>query len=263
MAQPPSYDFFKKKSKKTEKGTKEDKSESNEIRLNRYIAKAGIASRREADELIAQGLVKVNGQVVTELGTKVQRTDTVVYEGKKLNPERLVYVLLNKPKDFITTTDDPEDRRTVMELVANACEERIYPVGRLDRNTTGLLLLTNDGELAKKLSHPSHQVKKVYHVLLDRPITPEDYEAIEQGLELEDGLAKVDDLAVLSPDRTAVGMEIHIGRNRIVRRMFEHLGYNVERLDRVTFAGLSKKDLDRGRWRYLTEKEVIRLKHFN
>ena len=261
MAQPPSYDFLKNKVRKLR--DEEDKPESNEIRLNRYIAKAGIASRREADELIANGQVKVNGIVVTELGSKVKRTDKVEYGGKKLNPERLVYVLLNKPKDFITTTDDPEDRRTVMDLVANACEERIYPVGRLDRNTTGLLLLTNDGELAKKLSHPSHGVRKVYHVLLDKPISEEDFETINNGVELEDGPAKVDQLALLSPDRTAVGMELHIGRNRIVRRIFEHLGYSVERLDRVTFAGLTKKDLDRGRWRYLTEKEVVRLKHFN
>lgn len=233
-----------------------------EMRLNRYIAKSGICSRREADALIEQGLVKVNGKPVTELGFKVKMTDTVKVKGKLIKPEKFVYVLLNKPKDFITTTDDPFDRKTVMQLVASACEERIYPVGRLDRNTTGLLLFTNDGELAEKLAHPSGNVKKVYQVDLDKPLTNEDFQKIVDGVELEDGKAYVDDLAIVSPDRRSVGIEIHIGKNRIVRRIFESLGYQVVKLDRVMYAGLTKKDLPRGKWRRLTEQEVIRLKHF-
>ncbi|NVJ85488.1 MAG: rRNA pseudouridine synthase [Algoriphagus sp.] len=233
------------------------------IRLNKYIANSGICSRREADELIAQGLVSVNGQVVTELGMKVQRNDRVVYNGKRINPEKPVYILLNKPKDFITTTEDPMERKTVMKLVENACEERIFPVGRLDRNTTGLLLFTNDGELAAKLSHPSNEIKKIYQVTLDKPLTKNDEEAIREGLTLEDGPAAVDDLQVLSLDRKILGLEIHIGRNRIVRRIFAHLGYDVVALDRVLYAGLDKKDLKRGNYRFLTEKEVMRLKFFS
>jgi 23S rRNA pseudouridine2605 synthase len=240
-----------------------DQSNSNEIRLNRYIANAGICSRREADQLIADGLIKVNNKVVTEMGFKVKPGDEVKYENKVLKREKFVYVLLNKPKDFITTTDDPEERKTVMDLVKNACDERIYPVGRLDRNTTGLLLLTNDGELAEKLSHPSHNVKKVYQVEIDKPITDEDFEKIKEGVDLEDGKAYVDDLAIITPDAQVLGIEIHLGRNRIVRRIFESLGYTVLRLDRVTYAGLTKKDLPRGNWRFLTEKEVIQLKHFS
>jgi 23S rRNA pseudouridine2605 synthase len=200
---------------------------------------------------------------VTELGFKVQPGDKVQMGQKLLKPEKIVYILLNKPKGFITTTDDEKDRRTVMQLVANACEERVYPVGRLDRNTTGLLLLTNDGELSKKLTHPSHNVKKIYQAELNRPLEAKDLEAILRGVMLEDGPAKVDDLAVLTPDQMQVGVEIHIGRNRIVRRIFEHLNYDVVRLDRVSFAGLTKKDLPRGTWRFLNEKEVIRLKHFS
>ncbi len=254
---PPRYDILPS----VNKGEKISADEKN-IRLNKSIADAGICSRREADKLIEAGEIKVNGKVVTELGFKVSRKDVVTYQGQKLKREKLVYVLLNKPKDFITTMDDPEDRKTVMELVKNAANERIYPVGRLDRNTTGLLLLTNDGELTKKLSHPSYNVKKIYQVDLDKPITEEHFEQIKQGLQLEDGEAKVDDIAVLSADGSVLGVEIHIGRNRIVRRIFEHLGYEVVRLDRVAYAGLTKKDLPRGKWRYLSQKELIRLKHF-
>lgn len=257
-ASPPVYESISS----LQKGKPKVSAEERNIRLNKYIADAGVCSRREADKLIEAGEIKVNGQLVTELGYKVSRMDVVTYGGKKLRAEKLVYVLLNKPKDFITTVEDPEDRKTVMQLVENACQERIYPVGRLDRNTTGLLLLTNDGELAKKLTHPSHNIKKIYQVDLDKPISEEDFEKIQQGLMLEDGEAKVDEIAILSKDQTILGVEIHIGRNRIVRRIFEHLGYEVLRLDRVMFAGLTKKDLPRGNWRYLSEKELIRLKHF-
>jgi 23S rRNA pseudouridine2605 synthase len=212
--------------------------------------------------MIEEGLIKVNGKVVTELGYKIKPTDIVQHSNQTLTKERPVYVLLNKPKDFITTTDDPGERKTVMDLVAKACKERIYPVGRLDRNTTGLLLLTNDGELADKLTHPSNEVKKVYQADLDRPLEKEDFEKILEGLKLEDGPAQVDDLAFVSSDHTSIGIEIHIGRNRIVRRIFEHLGYEVVKLDRVVYAGLTKKDLPRGNWRHLTEKEVVQLKFF-
>jgi len=211
--------------------------------------------------LIQKGLVIVNGEVIKELGYKVRRSDQVVFEGKRINPEKPVYVLLNKPKDFITTTEDPMDRKTVMALVENACEERIFPVGRLDRNTTGLLLFTNDGELAAKLSHPSNEIKKIYQVTLDKALTQKDEEAILEGITLEDGEVKVDDMQVLSKDRTILGLEIHIGRNRIVRRIFAHFGYEVVGLDRVMYAGLDKKDLKRGHYRFLTEQEVIRLKY--
>ena len=236
--------------------------DTDELRLNKYIANSGICSRRDADELIQKGVIKVNGEVVTEMGYKVQRQDRVTYNGKTINPEKPVYVLLNKPKDFITTTDDPMERKTVMQLVNNACSERIFPVGRLDRNTTGLLLFTNDGELAAKLSHPSGKIKKIYQVTLDKPLTSAHADAIVEGLTLEDGLVNVDDLQVLSKDRTILGLEIHVGKNRIVRRIFAHLGYEVIALDRVTYAGLTKKDLTRGKYRFLTEKEVINLKYF-
>jgi 23S rRNA pseudouridine2605 synthase len=250
---------------KKDKVKKEDKKkyiESESIRLNKFIANAGICSRREADELILSGVIKVNGKVVTEMGFKVKPDDVIKYGDKLLKREHLVYLLLNKPKDFITTMDDPQERKTVMQLVKNACKERIYPVGRLDRNTTGLLLLTNDGELAKKLSHPSHQVKKVYQVDLNKPLTDDDFEKILQGVELEDGKATVDELAILSSDGITIGLSIHIGKNRIVRRIFEHLGYDVVKLDRAMYAGLTKKDLPRGKWRFLTEKEVLGLKYF-
>jgi 23S rRNA pseudouridine2605 synthase len=232
------------------------------IRLNRYLSNAGIASRREADQFIQEGLVKVNGKVVTELGTKVMPGDSVKYGSKIISPEKPVYVLLNKPKDFITTTDDPQERRTVMALVANACKERIVPVGRLDRNTTGLLLFTNDGDLAQKLTHPSSNIKKIYLVELDKPIAEKDFEMIKSGkLRLFDGPVKVDDLAVTDHTRKILGIEIHEGRNRIVRRIFEELGYSVEKLDRVAYAGLTKKDLSRGKWRFLSAQEINRLKY--
>jgi len=233
------------------------------VRLNKYVANAGVCSRREADNLISLGEIRVNGKVVTELGTKVKLSDRVTYGGKSLNPEQPVYVLLNKPKNFITTTSDPEERKTVMQLVSNACNERIYPIGRLDRNTTGLLLLTNDGELADRLAHPSHNVKKLYQVDIDKPISDEDFFKIQEGVRLEDGLASVDEVGLVNDKRTSLGLQIHIGRNRIVRRIFEHLGYEVVRLDRVMYAGLTKKDLPRGHWRHLSEQEIIKLKHFS
>lgn len=228
------------------------------IRLNRYLGMSGVASRREADELIKAGVVTVNGVVVTELGTKVGPNDKVAYGGQRLSREAKRYVLLNKPKDFITTTDDPRDRRTVMALVEQACSERIYPVGRLDRNTTGLLLLTNDGDLAKKLTHPSHGAEKIYHATLDKAMTKADLDQLMAGVELEDGPAAADEARfVEGGGRREVGIKLHMGRNRVVRRMFEALGYQVVKLDRVVFAGLTKKDLPRGKWRHLTEKEVL------
>ncbi|RYU97612.1 pseudouridine synthase [Emticicia agri] len=261
----PNYNLDKMKSslpaRIQRKVEQEEKDSDGLIRLNRYISNAGIASRRDADELIASGQITVNGKEITEMGYKVKPSDVVKYGKKILNREKLVYLLLNKPKDFITTTEDPNERKTVMDLVANACEERVYPVGRLDRNTTGLLLLTNDGELAEKLSHPSNEIKKIYQVELDKPITDEHFEAIKNGVELEDGLIKADDLGLVTPDAEVVGIEIHSGKNRIVRRIFEHFGYEVLKLDRTTYAGLNKKDLPRGKWRFLTEKEVIRLKY--
>ena len=242
-------------------GIKKRKDENPELRLNRYIANAGICSRREADELIAAGEISVNGKVVTEMGHKVLKTDVVKYGKKVLNPEKMVYVLINKPKDYITTTDDPEERKTVLDLIKGACDERIYPVGRLDRNTTGLLLMTNDGELAKKLTHPSGNVKKIYQAELDRAITNDDFEKLQHGLQLEDGFIRPDEVGIVTADAMVVGLEIHSGHNRIVRRMFEHLGYEVQKLDRTVFAGLDKKDLPRGKWRFLSEKEVIKLKY--
>ena len=233
------------------------------VRLNRFIAQSGLCSRREADDLISTGQITVNGKVMDQMGYLVKSGDVVKYGRRLLNKEKLVYVLLNKPKDFLTTTEDPEERKTVMTLVENACKERIYPVGRLDRNTTGLLLLTNDGELSERLMHPSHNIRKIYQVDLDKPLTANDEAAVRAGVELEDGKASVDELEVLSKERDIVGLSIHIGRNRIVRRIFESLGYKVIRLDRVMYAGLTKKDLPRGTWRYLTEKEVINIKFFS
>ncbi|WP_040670140.1 pseudouridine synthase [Nitritalea halalkaliphila] len=241
---------------------KRNKTPKTSLRLNKFIANAGICSRREADTLIAEGEVKVNGEVVTALGAQVSPTDVVTYKGKRIYPEKPVYVLLNKPKDFITTTDDPLERKTVMNLVKSAGKERLFPVGRLDRNTTGLLLFTNDGELAAKLSHPSNKIKKIYQVTLDKPLTRGDEETILAGFELEDGAVQVDDMQVLSKDRRILGLEIHIGRNRIVRRIFAHFGYEVTALDRVMYAGLTKKDIKRGDYRFLTEKEVVNLKYF-
>jgi 23S rRNA pseudouridine2605 synthase len=259
---PPTYNLTPPKTSKKSEVPKKESGDDGKVRLNKFISNSGVCSRRDADMLIQMGEVSVNGKVITELGYKVEKTDVVKYNGQTLRSERPIYVLLNKPKDFITTTEDPEERQTVMALVKTACKERIYPVGRLDRQTTGLLLLTNDGELAKKLTHPSHKILKVYQADLDKPITQEDFEKISSGLELEDGPVKVDSIAVVSPDKKSIGLEIHEGRNRIVRRMFEHLGYEVVKLDRVMYAGLTKKDLPRGKWRYLSEKEVIRLKYF-
>lgn len=256
----PSYDLKKMQEIAQKKGQNKPMGPT---RLNKFIANAGICSRREADTLIAAGEVKVNGKIVTEMGYKVEKGDEVKYKGKSISGEAPAYVLLNKPKDFITTMHDPEGRKIVMDLVKGAAAERLYPVGRLDRPTTGLLLFTNDGELAKKLTHPSHKVQKLYEVTLDRPITKEDFVKLENGLELEDGLAKPVDVAIVGGGNDSiVGIEVHMGRNRIVRRMFEHLGYRVEKLDRVMYAGLTKKDIARGQWRYLSEKEVIQLKYF-
>jgi 23S rRNA pseudouridine2605 synthase len=258
--------FIESRLEKT-RGTKSEsvsrqKSDSDLIRLNKFLANAGVGSRREADEYIKMGLVTVNGVTITEMGHKVKPTDDVRYEGKKMKAEKLVYILLNKPKGFITTTDDPQERNTVMSLVASACKERIYPVGRLDRNTTGLLLLTNDGDLADKLTHPSYNAKKIYKVELDKPISKNDFQKIQEGVHLEEGRAVVDDLAIVSDDKKTVGIELHIGWNRIVRRIFEALDYQVVKLDRVVYAGLDKKDLGRGQWRFLKPEEVVMLKHF-
>ena len=231
------------------------------IRLNKYLANAGVCSRREADESITSGAVKVNGEVVTELGTKVKRSDEVLFNENPVSIEKKVYILLNKPKDYVTTSDDPQQRKTVMDLVKDACPERIYPVGRLDRNTTGVLLLTNDGELASKLTHPKFLKKKVYHVFLDKNVSTEDLQKIADGIELEDGEVHADSIEYADErDHSQVGIEIHSGRNRIVRRIFESLGYRVVKLDRVQFAGLTKKNLRRGDWRFLTEKEVDMLR---
>ena len=231
------------------------------IRLNKYLANAGVCSRREADEFIAAGVVKVNGEIVTELGTKVKRSDVVHFHDQQISIEKKVYVLLNKPKDYVTTSDDPQNRKTVMDLVKDACRERIYPVGRLDRNTTGVLLLTNDGELASKLTHPQYLKKKVYHVWLDKNVTAADMRLIADGVTLDDGEIRADAIEYASEtDRKQVGIEIHSGRNRIVRRIFESLGYKVLKLDRVFFAGLTKKNVRRGDWRFLTEQEVNMLR---
>ena len=232
-----------------------------QLRLNKFMANAGVCSRREADELIQKGLVKVNGNVVTELGVKITRNDVVEYNDKVVVAESKCYILLNKPNDTVTTSDDPNGRKTVMDLVKGACNERIYPVGRLDRNTTGVLLLTNDGDLASKLTHPKYVKKKIYQVWTDKPISEEDMQHIADGVELEDGPIHADAISYVSPtDRKQAGIEIHSGRNRVVRRIFESLGYHVVKLDRVYFAGLTKKNLPRGRWRYLTQEEVNFLK---
>jgi 23S rRNA pseudouridine2605 synthase len=230
------------------------------VRLNRYVANAGICSRREADVLIATGVVTVNGKIVTEMGYKVNPTDVVAYGGVPIKNETKKYLILNKPKDYITTMDDPEERRTVMELIRKACKERLYPVGRLDRNTTGILLFTNDGDMTAKLTHPKFDVRKVYHVTLDKKMTSEDYRTLSEGVDLADGFIKPDAVEFVGTGKFELGVEIHSGKNRIVRRMFEHLGYEVIKLDRVAFAGLTKKDLPRGKHRFLTEKEISFLK---
>ena len=242
--------------------TKSREEDDGLVRLNKYIANAGICSRREADDLISSGVVQVNGKTIVEMGYRVKPTDIIKYGGQTLKKERMVYLILNKPKDYITTADDPQKRRTVLELIQGACKERVYPVGRLDRATTGLLMFTNDGDLTKKLTHPKFGVRKIYHVELDKPLKRVDLDKIAEGLELEDGPIKVDEISYVANgiDKTQVGVEIHSGKNRIVRRIFEHMGYNVRKLDRVMFGSLTKKDLSRGRWRLLSDAEVGMLK---
>ncbi|MEI7963994.1 MAG: pseudouridine synthase [Chitinophagaceae bacterium] len=233
--------------------------------LNKYLAHCGVCSRRDAVMLIKEGKVKVNGTLATEPGYKIKETDEVHYNGKKLFvTKNLVYILLNKPKDFITTTDDPQGRKTVLQLIKNATTERVYPIGRLDRNTSGVLLLTNDGDLTQKLSHPSYEIKKIYEVKLDKVLNKEDFEKIVKGLTLEDGIVQIDSLAYAdAKDRSIIGIELHSGRNRIVRRIFEHLGYDVKGLDRVMYANLTKKNVERSKWRFLSEKEIRLLKYMN
>jgi 23S rRNA pseudouridine2605 synthase len=259
-------DGFKKRGagrgKREESFSEEVPLQDQKIRLNRFIANSGVCSRREADQLILMGIITVNGKAITELGYKVNPGDEVRHEGKLLHAEKPVYVLMNKPKGFLTTTNDPQERNTVMQIIGNAVKERIYPVGRLDRNTTGLLLLTNDGDLADKLMHPSYNAKKIYKVELDRPLTKADFQKIVDGVHLEEGRAIVDDLAIVSDDGKTIGVEIHIGWNRVVRRIFEALEYTVIKLDRSVYAGLDKKDLPRGHWRFLSREEVVRLKHY-
>jgi 23S rRNA pseudouridine2605 synthase len=245
----------------SKKESKANSDSSGLIRLNKFISNSGICSRREADEKIKMGLVSVNGETVTEMGHKVKPTDEVRYEGKRLKAEKPVYILVNKPKGYITTTDDPQERNTIMHLIEGACKERVYPVGRLDRNTTGLLLLTNDGDLADKLTHPSYNVKKIYKVELNKPLTKADFQKIQEGVHLEEGKAVPDDVAIVGDDNMTVGIELHIGWNRIVRRIFEALEYEVVKLDRVVYAGLDKKTIGRGEWRFLRPEEVVRLKH--
>ena len=231
-----------------------------EIRLNRFISQSGVCSRREADEFILAGVVTVNGQVVTELGTKILPTDEVRFNDEKLQGEKHVYIVLNKPKGYVTSLDDPHADKTVMDLLRDACSERVYPVGRLDKNSLGLLLITNDGDVTRQLTHPSYRKKKIYQVTLDKPLTRADMDTLTEGITLEDGDIFADEVAYASEDKKTVGVEIHSGRNRIVRRMFEHLGYTVQKLDRVYYAGLTKKNLKRGDWRFLTKDEVMRLK---
>lgn len=256
---------FKKKNKIQIKSRKKGEQKlpdfNEDIRLNKYISNAGVCSRRDADKYIAAGMVAVNGEIVTELGIKVKPGDDVRFDGQRLNPEKKVYLLLNKPKDYVTTTDDPHSDKIVMKLVKNACEERIYPVGRLDRNTTGLLLFTNDGNLSKKLTHPSHNMKKIYQVSLNKAVSKKHIEEIAKGIDLEDGFIAADAVSFIDKEaKTEIGIEIHSGKNRIVRRIFEHFGYRVKKLDRVFFAGLTKKNLPRGKWRFLNEKEIKFLK---
>ncbi len=253
--------YSKPKSTQPKTGNIPKKKNTDEMRLNRFVANAGVCSRREADTYISAGMVTVNGKPVVELGVKVKPTDEVRFDGRLLNPEKKVYLLLNKPKNYVTTTDDPHADKIVMELVKNACPERIYPVGRLDRNTTGVLLFTNDGDLSKRLTHPSHNMKKIYQVSLDRPVEAGHLDEILNGIELEDGPIAADDISYISnEEKTEVGIEIHSGKNRIVRRIFEHFDYRVKKLDRVYFAGLTKKNLPRGKWRFLSEKEIQFLK---
>lgn len=253
----------KPKSSNTTKGSREN--QDGLIRLNKFIANSGICSRREADQLIETGVISVNGKIITELGYKISPTDIINYGGETVKREKTVYILINKPKDYITTSDDPMDRKTVLHLIKGACPERVYPVGRLDRASTGVLLLTNDGELTKKLTHPRYEKKKIYHVVLDKPLKMSDMQRITDGVELEDGFVKVDEINYVTgaASKKEVGIELHSGKNRIIRRIFESLDYKVIKLDRVYFAGLTKKDLPRGRWRFLSEKEVSMLKMGN
>ncbi len=240
--------------------TRKKSEEKEGIRLNKYIANAGICSRREADTLIATGVVRINGEICTQLGTRVMSGDKVEFGGETLSSQKKVYLLMNKPKDYITTTDDPQERKTVMELIKDACRERIYPVGRLDRQTTGVLLFTNDGEMAKRLTHPSHGARKIYHVRLDKNITKNDLRSIAEGVELEDGFVHVDEINLIAETKNEVGIQLHSGKNRVVRRIFDKFGYKVVKLDRVLFAELTKKDLSRGHYRMLTDKEIAFLK---
>lgn len=252
---------FSSKPYKKNKSKTPDKPDDGSVRLNRYLANAGICSRREADELIATGLVKINGKIIKELGTKVYPGDEVKFNDEAIRQERKVYILLNKPKDYITTTDDEKGRKSILDLIRGACKERVLPVGRLDRNTTGLILLTNDGDMASKITHPKYKKKKIYHVFLDKKVKLEDIKALEHGIELEDGFIKADAISYVdATDKSQIGIEIHSGKNRIIRRMFEHLEYKVIRLDRVYFAGLTKKGLPRGHWRFLTTDEISMLK---
>jgi 23S rRNA pseudouridine2605 synthase len=234
---------------------------SQSIRLNKFISHAGICARRAADVLIKAGHITVNGQKVTTLGHKISPQDVVKYRNQELKTHKCIYILLNKPKDYITTTKDPEGRKTVLQLIKNACQERVYPVGRLDRNTTGLLLFTNDGALAKHLAHPASNIKKLYHVVLNKPISKADFEKVKAGVVLEDGVVYVDQLEIVTQDCRSIGLAIHTGRNRVIRRLFEHLHYEVVKLDRVMYAHLTKKDLPRGQWRLLTQQEVRRFNH--
>lgn len=248
-------------SKRQQHGLPKTGHENEMIRLNKYIASTGVCSRREADEFIRAGLITVNGKLITELGVKISPSDQVKYNGETLREEKKVYILMNKPKDYITTVEDPHAKRTVLELLKGACKERIYPVGRLDRNTTGVLLLTNDGEITKRLTHPRFEKLKIYHVYLNKNLRQSDMEKVATGITLEDGFIKADSISFADPnDKKQVGIEIHSGRNHIVSRIFESLGYEVVKLDRVYFAGLTKKNLHRGEWRFLTEKEITMLK---
>ncbi len=258
----PAYKKSFSKTTSTNRGNiPKKKSATDEMRLNRFIANAGVCSRREADVYIAAGMVTVNGKSVTELGVKVKPSDEVRFDGRRLIPEKKIYLLLNKPKNFVTTTDDPHADKIVMDLIKDACPERIYPVGRLDRNTTGVLLFTNDGDLSKRLTHPSHNMRKVYQVSLDKPVEINHLEDIANGIVLEDGPIAADEISYIDrEEKTEVGIEIHSGKNRIVRRIFEHFAYRVKKLDRVYFAGLTKKNLPRGKWRFLSEQEVHFLK---
>ena len=262
-----SDNILKTTKRKTVKKIKQDKIkhhssvEREQMRLNRYIASTGLCSRRQADVFIKSGLITVNNKIITELGTRIYQKDIVKYNGERIKEEKRIYILLNKPKDYVTTVEDPHASKTVLDLVRHACKERVYPVGRLDRTTTGVLLITNDGDLTKRLTHPKFNKLKIYQVTLNKGLKPGDLEKISKGVTLEDGFIKADSISYVSPaDKKIVGVEIHSGRNRIVRRIFEHLNYRIIKLDRVYFAGLTKKGLSRGRWRFLTEKEISMLK---